>query len=159
MKNLTGEKQRKTVKASGKASKQCQSDRASKAKLEQENKGWTRQQMGRGRWKEQVKCKDWSALDWQMSKMQHYTLPWSECRLDDLFSFSNIEFMKKKKIYIQLNYWGFYFERRMWLWAWMCGSKGMVIRCGNHATKKSYSSYSILLVFDCHSVHSPFFYF
>lgn len=53
--------------------------------------------MGRGRWKEQVKCKDWSALDWQMSKMQHYTLPWSECRLDDLFSFSNIEFMKKKK--------------------------------------------------------------
>lgn len=65
--------------------------------------------MGRGRWKEQVKCKDWSALDWQMSKMQHYTLPWSECRLDDLFSFSNIEFMKKK-IYIPLNYWGFYFK-------------------------------------------------
>lgn len=104
--------------------------------------------MGRGRWKEQVKCKGWSASEREMSEMQDYTLPWSECRLGDLFSLSNIEFMKKKN-YIPLNYWGFYFERRMWLWA--CGSKGMVIRCGNHATKKS-SSYSILIDFDCRSL-------
>lgn len=78
-------------------------------------------------------------------QMHAYTLPWSEYALDDLFSSSNIESReKKKKIYIPLNYWGFYFERRMWLWVWMCGGKGMAIRCGNHETK---NVFLILILF------------
>lgn len=63
----------------------------------------------------------------------------------------------KKKIYIPLNYWGFYFERRMWLWMWLCRGKRLAIRCGNHATKKChffilfFSSSVAVLIF------SPFY--
>lgn len=91
-------------------------------------------------------------------QMHAYTLPWSEYALDDLFSSSNIESReKKKKIYIPLNYWGFYFERRMWLWVWMCGGKGMAIRCGNHETKNVCPyPYSLSLSFDCFSLFFSF---
>jgi len=53
--------------------------------------------MGKGRWKEQVKCKWWSATERKSCEMQDYTPPWSEYGLDDLFSLSNIESLEKRK--------------------------------------------------------------
>lgn len=105
-----------------------------------------------------VKCYRGGGEKMENPQMHAYTLPWSEYALDDLFSSSNIESREmKKKIYIPLNYWGFYFERRMWLWVWMCGGKGMAIRCGNHETKNVCPyPYSLSLSFDCFSLFFSF---
>ena len=52
---------------------------------------------------------------------------------------------REKKIYIPLNYWGFYFERRMWLW--VCGCVGGKEWPSDVAIMKLKMSVLILILF------------
>ena len=92
-------------------------------------------------------------------QMHAYTLPWSEYALDDLFSSSNIESREKEKKnlhsikLLRVLFW----KENVIVGVWMCGGKGMAIRCGNHETKNVCPyPYSLSLSFDCSSLFFSF---
>lgn len=106
--------------------------------------------MGRGRWKEQVKCKWWSATEggrrWRILRCMPTPCHDQSTRWMIYFPAPILSpGKKKKKIYIPLNYWGFYFERRMWLW--VCGCVGGKEWPSDVAIMKLKMSVLILILF------------